>query len=94
LRRSALDEAFEITKAHERYEAQIAYSPHEIYPEFINELLRDAPDIVNPKPKRSLRKEIDPIRIFTVLASIWLLASNPFSKKFLERYGEETAMVQ
>lgn len=87
----ASDEAFEITKAHERYEAQIAYSPHEIYPEFINELLRDAPDIVNPKPKRSLRKEIDPIRIFTVLASIWLLASNPFSKKFLERYGEETA---
>lgn len=85
------DDDFEVPKTRERYQAQIAYSPHEIDPEFIRELLSDAPEIVDAKPVRSLRKEVDPIRIITILVSIWLLANNPFSKKFLERYGEETA---
>jgi len=85
------DDDFEVAERRKGHQAQIAFSHHEIDARFVKELLQNAPGIVNPKTVRSLRKEADPIRIFTVLASIWLLASNPLSKKFLERYGEEAA---
>jgi len=39
------------------------------------------------KPARAL--SLPPI--LTVLVSVWLLTSNPFSKKFLERFGEKSA---
>lgn len=81
----------ELADHNEGHQAQIAFSPHEISKEFVRDLLKDAPDIVNPKTARSLRKEADPITVLTIVASIWLLTSNPFSKKFLERYGEEAA---
>ncbi|HEX3248355.1 MAG TPA: hypothetical protein VHS05_02930 [Pyrinomonadaceae bacterium] len=70
---------------------QLAYSPHEIDRVVITELLLEAPEMVDRQPKRSLRKSADPITILSVLASFWLLTNNPFSKKFLERYGEKAA---
>lgn len=75
----------------ENEQIQLAFSPHEIERAIINELLADAPDIVEKQPIRSLRKSAEPITILSIFASIWLLTNNPFSKKFLERYGEKAA---
>jgi hypothetical protein len=70
--------------------ARLAYSPHEIPGAAIDEMLQQAPEFVARDAVLRLRKSAEPIPILTVLASVWLLTSNPFSKKFLERFGEKS----
>jgi hypothetical protein len=54
-------------------------------------MLRDAPPGVEREPSLVGRKCADPITIVAVTASAWLVSSNPFSKKFLEVLGEQSA---
>lgn len=79
------------TLAIKQKKVQLAFSPHEVDTEVIRELMNEAPELVDKNPLRSLRKSAEPITIVSILASIWLLSNNPFSKKFLERYGEKAA---
>ena len=77
--------------ANEPFHAQLEFSPHEVDRELILDLLQDSPDIVSKQPFRSLRKTADPFTIISLFVSLGLLLYNPFSKKFLERYGERAA---
>lgn len=72
-------------------DVEISYNPHEIESKMIEDILTDSPNIVSKKVKRSIRKEADPITILTFFVSIFVLTNNPFSKKFLEKYGEKSA---
>jgi hypothetical protein len=71
--------------------ARLGYSPHEIPETAIEAMLEQAPEFVARDAAEQARKSAEPIPILTVFASIWLLMSNPFSKKFLERFGERSA---
>ena len=71
---------------------QVSFCPFEIDRIIIDEILTDAPNMVMKQSARSIRKTGEPtLTIITILASIWFLTNNPFSKKFLERYGEKAA---
>jgi len=67
---------------------RLAFSPHEIELEVINELLADAPDVISQKPIRSIRKAAEPIVILGFMASIPVLA---FLGSFGKRLGENAA---
>jgi hypothetical protein len=77
----------------EPFHAQLAINPHEIDRAIILDVLESSPDFVAKQPLRSLRKTADPnpLTIISLVVSIGLLLYNPFSKKFLERYGERAA---
>jgi hypothetical protein len=69
----------------------LSYNPHEIPPPIIDDLLRDAPPQVARKPTLVGRKAADPLTILAITTSVWVLLSNPFTKKFSERLGERAA---
>lgn len=71
--------------------AQLGFNPHEIPENVVEEMLEQAPEFVARDAVLQGRKSAEPIPILTVLVSVWLLVSNPFSKKFLERFGEKSA---
>lgn len=85
------DDVQGIDQAEQIPTAQIAFNPHEIDTAAVTQMLQCAPEFVDRNPMLVGRKSADPIAILTVLASVWLLVSNPFSKKFLERLGEKSA---
>jgi hypothetical protein len=75
---------------------QLAFSPHEIEPELIDELLADAPDVISRKPIRSIRKAAEPIVILGFMASVPILAflysfGKSFGEGFGKRLGENAA---
>ena len=70
---------------------RLAVNPHELPSGVIEEMLRDAPSIVERDASLVGRKSADPMPIVAVIASAWLLTSNPFSKKVLEVLGEQSA---
>ena len=72
-------------------EAGLAYSPDEISPVTIEEMLSDAPSWVEREPGLQYRKAAVPPPILTLLLKATVLLWNPFSKKFLERSGEKAA---
>lgn len=85
------DEELDVSASTEGYQAKIAFNPHEIKSSIIQGILDGCPTIVDKKPEITFRKAADPITIIKVVSAVWLLTSNPFSKKFLERFGEKTA---
>ena len=85
--------AYDAPETEKIAEARLAYSPHEIPETTIEEMLEQAPEFVARDAALQARKSAEPTPILTVLASLWLLTSNPFSKKFLERLGDESAVA-
>lgn len=77
----------------EPFRGHLAFNPHEIDRAIVLDMLESSPDFVAKQPLRSLRKtaDPDPLTIISLIVSIGILLYNPFSKKFLERYGERAA---
>jgi hypothetical protein len=71
--------------------ASLEFNPDEIPVEVIEQVLDTAPSWVLRQPTQDFRKSGEPLRILVISASILLLSSSPFTKKFLERWGEKTA---
>jgi len=71
--------------------ASLEFNPDEIPVEVIEQVLDTAPSWVLRQPAQDFRKSGEPLRILAISASILLLSSSPFTKKFLERWGEKTA---
>ena len=69
----------------------LSYNPHEIPPLMIEQLLQERPPEVAPQPALVGRKAADPLTILALSTSLWVLTSNPFTKKFSERLGERAA---
>jgi hypothetical protein len=69
----------------------VTYNPHEISPAIIEDLLRDAPPGIARRAQLVARKAADPLTILSIATSVWVLANNPFGKKFAERLGERAA---
>lgn len=67
--------------------AAIAYNPHEIPKEVIDQMLCGAPKTVGP-PVLVGRKSADPMPILAVAISLGWLLCVPFAKKFGERLGD------
>ena len=85
------ERTYDAPEVEEIAEAKLAYSPHEIPEAIIEEMLERAPEFVSRGAALQARKSAEPTPILTVLASLWLLTNNPFSKKFLERFGDKSA---
>ena len=62
--------------------------PHDIPPDLIEELLSDAPPFVTPTEDTLLHKGETDLSHLTILASHFLLAFNPLTKKMLETIGQ------
>jgi cation transport regulator ChaC len=84
------ESAYDLPETERIAEARLGYSPHEIPETAVEEMLEQAPEFVARDAALQGRKSAEPTPILTVLASVWLLISNPFSKKFLERFGEKS----
>lgn len=68
--------------------AHIAFNPVEIKNEIIQELIATSPRLVSKKPRRSIRKELDPISILTISVPAAILLK-PLLAKFGEKFGEK-----
>lgn len=68
--------------------AAIAYSPQEITPDVVDQMLGDAPDFVDREPQIQFRKAVVTPPLFTLMidAAVLLMA-----RKFLEKSGEKLA---
>lgn len=69
----------------------VEYNPHEIAREDVTQMLQSAPDSVSRQPVEQFRKAADPLTLVYLVIASWPLWANPFSMKFLERFGEEAA---
>lgn len=85
------DSDFEYNESEDGHQAKIAFNPHEINKDIIKEILENKPELLEDDPDVYFRKAADPISIFTIISTVWLITANPFSKKFLERCGERAA---
>jgi len=88
---SALPEEHECDLPKESIGARIVFNPHELSSTVIEAMLEGAPDIVTSEAGQVRRKAAEPPPILTLVVSAWLLTRNPFSKKFLEKLGEQSA---
>ena len=68
-------------------EFKLEYSPHEIPFEIVQEMLSTAPPSIQREPKYNVRKSADPQAILTLAVALHFVLA-PFSKKFLERFGD------
>lgn len=68
---------------------RVGFSPDEIPVDLVEAALSERPQIVSESWVRQYRKAADPITVLEVFVGAWLLLSNPFSKKVLERLGTE-----
>lgn len=72
-------------------QAQLAFSRTDFDQDTLDELLKEHPRLLDSVPDHRVRKAADPLTIIEVVASIWLLTSNPFSQAFLKKFGEKAA---
>lgn len=70
--------------------AKIEFNKHEISPTTIEGILSQAPDFVDKRPSRSIRKAADPIMILTIVFSIKLVLG-PFLKEYFGALGRKAA---
>ena len=73
------------------WDVRLALNPREVEASEIAEILAGAPTFVADSIEPRVRKAFDPTPIIEIYVPLWLLANNPFAKKFLERYGEKAA---
>jgi hypothetical protein len=73
--------------------AQLEFSPYEIPPSVVNDMMQVAPPCVEPSTVEQFRKGEFSLAVLHVSASIWLLSQTPFGKKIQERLGEKVADV-
>lgn len=71
--------------------ATIEFNPDEGTSDVVHQILRDAPSFVSREPVEEFRKSAELLRTVNFWVSIILLTSNPFTKKFLERWGDKAA---
>jgi hypothetical protein len=86
-----VEESVELNVDLNSCQVQVGFSPHEIDQLLISEMLSQRPVLVEENPDLQFRKAADPLAILDIAVKAWLLTSNPFSKKFLERFGEKAA---
>jgi hypothetical protein len=85
------DDKIDLDKFNDEVEiVHIAFNPIEIKNEFIQELIANSPELVNKEPRRSIRKELEPITIITIVATAGILLK-PLLAKFGEKIGEKSA---
>lgn len=72
-------------------QVKLSISPINFGKKILDEMLSTKPNLVENEIILEVRKAADPIEIVKLYAAIYLLIQNPFSKKFLETFGEEAA---
>jgi hypothetical protein len=69
---------------------QVAYNPFEIDRSIIQRIMNDAPEEVNKKTLRIIRKALDPITALTILVSLKIILG-PFIKEYFGTLGRRSA---
>lgn len=72
-------------------QAKLSINPINFDKKTIDEMLSTKPNLVENEIILEVRKAAEPIEIVKIFVAIYLLMQNPFSKKFLEVFGEEAA---